>query len=149
MPLKVKDAALLALGSDGLVSIVVSGGVVSIVQLNEAGVGSALPTPSIARTWKVWSPSESPAYSFGLVQAAKLPSSSLHSKLATSLPASVPLKLKLAEPLALGSSGLVSIVVLGAVVSIVQVNEAGVGSALPAPSIARTWKVWSPSDRPK
>ena len=113
VPLKLNDAALCRSGSTDCVSIVVSGGVVSIVQVNEAGVGSTLPTPSIARTWKVWSPSESPAYSFGLVQAAKLPSSSLHSKLATPVPASVPLKLNDAEPLALGFGGLLAIVVSG------------------------------------
>ena len=83
------------------------------------------------------------------MHAAKLPASSLHSKLATPVPVSVPLKLNDAEPLALGSSGLSSIVVSGADVSIVHVNESGVGSGLPAPSIARTWKVWLPSDRPE
>ena len=36
----------------------------------------------------------------------------------------------------------------GAVVSIVQVKVAGVGSVLPAGSVARTWKVWEPSLRP-
>ena len=83
------------------------------------------------------------------MQAAKLPPSSLHSKLATPVPASVPLKPKLAELELVGSYGLLSIVVSGAAVSIVHVNEAGVGSTLPAPSIARTWKVWLPSDRPE
>ena len=37
--------------------------------------------------------------------------------------------------------------IVGATVSIVQVKEAGVGSTLPTPSIARTWKVWLPSAR--
>ena len=36
----------------------------------------------------------------------------------------------------------------GAFVSIVQVKVAGVGSVLPAGSVARTWKVWEPSARP-
>src|SRR5688572_8423652 len=35
--------------------------------------------------------------------------------------------------------------IAGATVSIVQVKEAGVGSTLPAPSIARTSNVWLPS----
>ena len=63
------------------------------------------------------------------------------------MPASVPLKLNDAEPLALGFDGLVSIVVLGAEVSTVQVKVAGVGSTLPTLSIARTSNVWLPSAR--
>jgi hypothetical protein len=39
-----------------------------------------------------------------------------------------------------------SIVVSGAVVSTVQARESGVGSVLPAASVARTSKVCSPSD---
>ena len=41
--------------------------------------------------------------------------------------------------------GWLSIAVSGAAVSIVQVKLAGVGSTLPAASIARTEKVWEPS----
>ena len=40
--------------------IVVSGGVVSIVQVCSAGVASSLPEPSIALTRKVCSPSGTP-----------------------------------------------------------------------------------------
>ena len=47
-----------------------------------------------------------------------------------------------------GSAGPELIVVWGALVSIVQVKVAGVGSVLPAGSVARTWKVWEPSVRP-
>ena len=83
------------------------------------------------------------------MQAEKLATSSLHSKPATPVPVSVPLKVNDAEPVPLGSDGWLSIVVSGAAASIVHVNESGVGSALPAPSIARTWKVWLPSDRPE
>ena len=36
---------------------------------------------------------------------------------------------------------------LGAVVSTVHVKLAGVASVLPASSVARTWKVWLPSER--
>ena len=81
------------------------------------------------------------------MQVAKPPPSSWHSKLATPVPASVPLKLNDAEVLLVGFDGLLLIVVFGAVASMVQVKEAGVGSTLPAPSIARTWNVWLPSSR--
>ena len=37
----------------------------------------------------------------------------------------------------------------GAIVSIVHVYWAGVGSVLPAASVARTSKVWLPSERPE
>ena len=47
-----------------------------------------------------------------------------------------------------GRSGPASIVVCGATVSTVHANAAGVGSTLPAASVARTWKVWLPSARP-
>ncbi len=47
-----------------------------------------------------------------------------------------------------GSAGWSVISVSGASVSIVQVNESGEASTLPAASIARTWKVWEPWPRP-
>ena len=47
-----------------------------------------------------------------------------------------------------GSLGCAVIVVFGAVVSIVHVNEAGERSVLPAASVARTWKVCEPWLRP-
>jgi hypothetical protein len=53
------------------------------------------------------------------VQAAKLPTSSLHSKPAMPLLVSVPLKLNDAELLAVGLDGLASIVVFGGSVSTV------------------------------
>ena len=37
---------------------------------------------------------------------------------------------------------------VGMVVSTIHVNKAGVGSALPALSTARTWNVWPPLPRP-
>ena len=46
------------------------------------------------------------------------------------------------------TGGLDSIDVSGVLVSIVQVKVAGVGSVLPAGSVARTEKVWEPSARP-
>ena len=75
------------------------------------------------------------------MQAAKAPASSLHSKV---LLASVDVKLKLALVLLSIAGGLAVMLVSGAVVSIVQVKLAGVGSVLPTASIARTWKVWLP-----
>jgi hypothetical protein len=50
--------------------MVVSGAVVSTVQVLVAGVSSVLPAPSMARTRKVCSPSARPAYSAGDVQTA-------------------------------------------------------------------------------
>jgi hypothetical protein len=46
-------ALVLAADAGGFVVIVVSGGVVSIVQLKLAGVGSLFPAASIACTWNV------------------------------------------------------------------------------------------------
>ena len=60
-------------------------------------------------------------------------------------PASLPEKVKLAEAALLSAGGLESIVVFGAAVSIVQLNDAGLWSTLPAVSIARTSKEWEPS----
>ena len=48
----------------------------------------------------------------------------------------------------LGLFGCAVIVVLGAAVSIVHVELAGLASVLPAPSEARTSKVWEPALRP-
>ena len=58
---------------------------------------------------------------------------------------SLPEKLKLAAALLESAGGLESIDVVGAVVSTVQVKLAGVGSVLPAWSIARTSNLWEPS----
>ena len=43
---------------DGPESIVVCGGVASMVQVRDAGVASVFPTASVARTSNVWEPSE-------------------------------------------------------------------------------------------
>ena len=58
-------------------------------------------------------------------------------------------KLKLALALLLGLAGVFVSVVSGAVRSTVQVKLAGVASVLPAPSMARTGKVWLPAARPE
>jgi len=49
----------------------------------------------------------------------------------------------------LGLGGYAVMLVSGMVVSMVQVQVAGVLSALPAASIAVTLKVWLPSDKPE
>ena len=49
--------------------------------------------------------------------------------------------MKVAVLLFVGSGGAVSIAVFGACVSTVHVKLAGVGSGLPAASMARTWNV--------
>jgi hypothetical protein len=56
-------------GFPGFAVIVVSGGVTSIVQVLLAGVGSVLPSGSVARTWNVCEPAASPLYVRGLVHA--------------------------------------------------------------------------------
>ena len=58
---------------------------------------------------------------------------------------SVPEKVKLAAALLVSAGGPESIAVVGAVVSTVQVELAGVASMFPAWSIARTSKLWEPS----
>ena len=50
---KVKLALVLLVNAAGFPVIVVTGGVVSIVQEKLAGVESVLPAASVARTWKM------------------------------------------------------------------------------------------------
>ena len=79
------------------------------------------------------------------MQAPKAAPSSLHSKVD---PASVDVKLKLAEVEFVGSAGPAVIVVSGADRSIVHVWLAGVPSVFPAGSVARTSNVWLPAVKP-
>ena len=73
----------------------------------------------------------------------------MHSNEATpEPPGSEPEKVKLAAALLVSAVGWVSIWVLGAAVSTVQVKVAGPASTLPAWSTARTSKLWEPSLRP-
>ena len=51
---KLKVALVLLVRAGGFAVMVVSGAVVSMVQLKLAGVASMFPAGSIARTWKVW-----------------------------------------------------------------------------------------------
>ena len=77
-----KAGELLLVGPLGPLSIVVSGGVVSTVNVRVAGVGSTLPAWSIARTLNVWSPSASVVTPYGDEHAWNAPPSSLHSNVA-------------------------------------------------------------------
>jgi hypothetical protein len=79
------------------------------------------------------------------VQSAKAAPSSLHSNVD---PASVDVKLKPAAVWFVGFAGPAVMVVFGGVRSIVQLYVAGVGSAFPTASSARTRKVRAPSERP-
>jgi hypothetical protein len=135
---KEKLALVWLVGFAGVEVIDVFGGPVSIVQVWLAGVGSVLPTGSIARTCTVWLPSASPVYVLGLVQEANAPASSLHSNV---LPASEEVKLKVALVWLVGLVGAEVIVVSGGVASTVHVYVAGVGSTFPAGSVALTSNV--------
>src|SRR5437763_828792 len=101
-------------GSDGLESIVVSGAVRSINQVEPAGVVSVLQAWSVARTAKVWLPSASAAAVCGLVQELQLPPSMRHSKVE---PGSLAMNVKVGVVSLDGSAGPESSVVVGAVLS--------------------------------
>ena len=82
------------------------GATVSTVHVNCAGVGSVLPAPSVARTLKLWLPSQRPVKVFGEVQDEKPPASSSHSKVE---PPSSAENVKVASALVDGSLGFESI----------------------------------------
>jgi hypothetical protein len=84
-------------------------------------------------------------YGSGDVHGLKLAPSMLHLNVD---PGSLELKLKLALVWFVGFAGEDVIIVSGGVVSTVQVCAAGVGSVLPAGSVALTSKVWLPSASP-
>ena len=140
------------LPSAGPVSMVVSGGVVSLggtltIQLRVAGVGSVLPAASLAATEKVWLPFARPEYGAGDVQGPDGAPSRLQAKVAPVGSDEV----NEIEPLfvvsVLPSTGSAPMVVSGGVVSpggtaTVQVLLAGDGSVLDDASIARTENAW-------
>ena len=130
------------LGSEGPESIVVSGAVVSIVQVWLAGLWSVLPAWSVARTEKVCEPSLRPRV--GLRRGAGLEAARVELALEVALGSSEE-NSNVAELELVGSEGPESIVVSGAVVSMVQVLVAGVWSVLPTLSVARTENVCEPS----
>src|SRR4051812_28451339 len=88
------------------------GGPRSIDQGWDAGVASALPAASIARTSNVWLPSASAAVVCGLGHAVQVPPSTRHSKLA---PGSSELNANVGVASLSSAGGAESIVVVGAV----------------------------------
>src|ERR1043166_1926646 len=129
VPVAVFDSAA------GLEVIITDGGVASTVQLLVAGVGSTRPEVSRARTAKLCAPSPR-VNARGEVQAANAAPSSEHCSVAVGSGewnANVT-SAAVVEP----AAGPEVITVSGAVESTVQLSIAGVGSALPAASTART-----------
>jgi hypothetical protein len=124
--------------------IVVSGAVVSTVQLRDAGEASTLPALSTAATVKVCVPSASPES----VTEPGLQLSDAPSSVHWNVPASVDVYANVAPVEVVVPDGPELIVVSGAVRSIVHVFEAGVASTFPAASMARTWNVWLPAESP-
>ena len=57
---KLNEAELLLTEPEGPAVIVVSGAMVSLVQVRLAGVASTFPAASVARTWKVCDPLAKP-----------------------------------------------------------------------------------------
>ena len=98
--------------------IVVSGAVVSTVNVREAGEASTLPTASIARTENVCSPSLRPDSARGEPHTVNAPPSSLHSKESVSSTGS-PTKVNAADVVAIvePAAGPPVITVSGGVVS--------------------------------
>jgi hypothetical protein len=113
---KLKLALVAFVGFAGFDVIIVSGAVVSTVQVKLAGLASVLPAASVAATWKVWDPCTRPVYACGLVHAALLPSS----EQLNVEPAFVEVNWKLALVTFVGFAGFDVIIVSGAVVSMVQ-----------------------------
>jgi len=122
----------------------------STVQLKVAGVWSVLPDPSVARTPKLWAPTERAEYALGLVHADQAEPSSWQAKVE---PLSLEEKEKLALVEVVVEGGEEETLVSGGVVSgsllTVQLKVAGVWSVLPDPSVACTAKLWAPSERPE
>ena len=141
---KENDALVEVVVAGGAASMVVSGATVSIVHPYCAGVASAFPTPSVARTRNWWVPLARPVYWRGDKHVTNGAPSSEHSNVE---PDSLAEKLKLALVLAVAAGGPAEIVVSGATVSIVQLAVAGVASTLPAASVARTRNWCVPSAR--
>ena len=96
-------------------------------------MGSTLPAKSTARTAKVCESSASAVRVLGVIQAVNGPASMLHSKVAVE---SGLLNVKVGVLSLLGSVGLLSIVVSGAVVSTVNVLVFELTLVLPAASVA-------------
>jgi hypothetical protein len=115
------------------------------VHVRVAGVGSTLPTASMARTPNVCVPKLT-SYDLGEVQVPHAPPSSWHWNVE---PASDEENEKVAVGAFVFVLGADTIVVLGGVESTVHARVAGVGSALPTGSTARTSTLCEPSARPE
>lgn len=143
--LNVKTALVDATVPDGPESIAVSGGVLSMVHVRDAGVGSTFPAPSRARTANVCVPSPKPEYIFGDTHAANPEPFNEHSNDAPTVSDE---NVKVALLALVADGGAESILVSGAVVSTVHVWTAGDASTFPAVSVARTENVCTPSASP-
>ncbi|HMC56812.1 MAG TPA: hypothetical protein VKH19_16660 [Gemmatimonadaceae bacterium] len=110
---------------DGAAVIVVSGGVLSTTQVNDAGVASVLPAESRARTSKVCEPSVILVRACGLVAAANAAPSTRLSNVEL---VSFEVKVNEAEAEFVRDAGVAEIVVSGAVVS---AGGGGGGGGLP------------------
>ena len=115
-----------------------------IVHARIAGVGSALPARSRARTPKVWSPSERPPCDHVAAQGKKAPPSRLHSNLE---PGSVAENSNVAAMVETVPMGPLVSIVSGDTVSTSQVWVAALGSRDPAVEIAVTLNTCVPSGR--
>ena len=124
--------------------IVVSGAVVSIVQVWLAGVWSVLPAVSVARTENVCEPSLRPVYVWPGNKPRSCPR---RAGTRTWRSGSSEENSNVASVELVGSNGPASIEVSGAVVSTVHVRVSGDWSVLPRASVARTENVCSPSAR--
>ena len=127
---------------DGPLSIVVCGAAVSTVKPRDAGVGSRFPAGSVARTSNVCAPSASDAVVSGVEHEPHAPASTRHSNVE---PAWLDENANVGVASLVRPDGPPSIVVCGAAVSTVKMCDAGVGSTLPARSVARTSNVCAPS----
>ena len=108
-------------------------------------MASVFPAASVALTWNVCEPCARFEYVVGLAHATNEPESSLHWNVE---PDSVEENANVAVLALLLPEGPLVMLVSGATVSTVQLNEAGVGSVLPVESVAFTWKVCDPCARP-
>ena len=142
-----KRADVLVVTSGGATVMSVCGGrrsppPPSITHARTAGSGSTLPTSSMALTSNRWMPSSRPEYDAGEPHALQSSSSRRHSNSAGSSAWNV----SVAPPTLTIPGGPASIVVSGGTASVRHVREAGVGSALPAGSTARTLSVRVPTN---
>ena len=119
----------------------------AIVQRADGGAGSKFPRASLDRTTTAWSPSASPVSKSGVAHGAKSPApSTLHANVAEGLLAE---KVNSAVVEVVTAGWCEVIVVVGATVSMVQVQPTATGSTLPSSSVARTDKRWLPTARPE